>query len=70
MHSEMVSKTLKVDSAGFCFLIKNKRSGELKVICMGESTSLSVRSRPEIDQKIVSRFLKHDVSERNKPKEI
>lgn len=56
IHSSVVTGLEKVESAGF-FFIKMEREETRKIICMGESTSLSIGSRPHIDQEILERFL-------------
>lgn len=45
----------KVESAGF-FLLR-KAAGGTTVICSGESDSLSIASRPEIDQRLIAKYL-------------
>lgn len=57
IHADMVCEKVKVDSAGFFLIWKNKGNQEIKVVCMGESTSLSVSSRPEMDQKLILDYL-------------
>lgn len=57
IHSEMVNQVIGVESAGFFFILYDQKIQTQKVICMGESTSLSICSRPETDQKIIASFL-------------
>jgi hypothetical protein len=57
IHADMVSEQDNVDSAGFFLIRKDKGSQQLKVVCMGESTSLSVASRPEMDQQLILNYL-------------
>lgn len=57
IHSDMVCANGNVESAGFFLIRKDKATEKFKVICIGESTSLSVSSRPEIDQKLISNYL-------------
>lgn len=56
IHADVAgANTQKVDSAGF-FLIWKSHSGT-RIICSGESDSLSIASRPEIDQQLISKYL-------------
>lgn len=56
IHSDVAgSNHHRVESAGF-FQIWNSPKGPI-VICSGESDSLSVSSRPEIDQVLISKCL-------------
>lgn len=57
IHADMVCANGNVESAGFFLIRKDEVSESLKVICIGESTSLSISSRPEIDQKLIASYL-------------
>lgn len=57
IHAEVVRNIDGLDGAGFFIIIKDKQVSRLNVVCSGESTSLSVKSRPEIDQVIIADFL-------------
>lgn len=57
IHKDIVGANGNVESAGFFLLRKDEATAQLKVICIGESTSLSISSRPEIDQKLISNYL-------------
>lgn len=57
IHSDLVNQAMGVESAGFFVISGNQKQQTLKIICMGESTSLTISSRPETDQKIISSFL-------------
>ena len=61
IHSDVAScNSGRVESAGF-FVIWHAAAGST-VICSGESDSLSVGSRPEIDQKLITAYLELNVS--------
>lgn len=56
VHADVAAGNIKrVDSAGF-FLIRKTAEG-LRVICSGESDSLSISSKPETDQKLIASYL-------------
>lgn len=56
VHADVAgANSSKVDSAGF-FLIWSAPDGP-KVICSGESDSLCIVSRPEVDQKLIAKYL-------------
>ena len=57
IHSDMARSKGKVESAGFFFILKDETTKQHEVICIGESDSLSICSRPEIDQKVISKYL-------------
>ena len=57
IHANMLSEQAKVDSAGFFLIRKDRKSQQVKVVCTGESTSLSVSSRPEMDEQIILDYL-------------
>jgi len=57
IHASVADAYLgKVKSAGFFLVAKNNLN--MEVICFGESTSLKIKSRPQIDAAIILRFLK------------
>lgn len=58
IHAEVVNNTGDLEGAGFFVIMRDAQTQKTKVICLGESTSLAVSSRPEIDQKIIGDFLK------------
>lgn len=56
IHADVAGKNhTRVQSAGF-FLIWDSPKG-LQVICSGESDSLAITSRPEIDQQLITKYL-------------
>ena len=55
IHAEVAGKQKEVDSAGFFVVVKEK--GRKRVICIGESTSLSISSKPETDQQLIANYL-------------
>jgi len=56
IHAEVAGEKRKsVESAGFVYL--EYTEGNLEVICMGESTSLKVASRGEIDASLIYNLL-------------
>ncbi|WP_157262942.1 hypothetical protein [Pedobacter steynii] len=55
IHAEVAGKQNEVDSAGFFVVVKEK--GRKRVICIGESTSLSISSIPETDQRLIANYL-------------
>jgi len=57
IHSDIAGTKGNVESAGFFLIRKDEVTEMLRVICIGESTSLSISSRPEIDQKLISNYL-------------
>lgn len=57
LHADMVSAAGEVESAGFFLLRKNKADKSLSVICIGESSSLSVPSRPDLDKQLIETYL-------------
>lgn len=57
MHADIVCTNGNVESAGFFLIRKDESTENMKVICIGESTSLSISSRPEIDQKLIAKYL-------------
>lgn len=57
-HTDVIGKIAGIESAGYFIISKNKEGEELRVTCLGDSLSLAVGSRPEIDQKIIAGFLK------------
>jgi hypothetical protein len=56
-HAHVADKIGTVESAGFFLIIYNKKKQPINIICMGESTSLHINSRPQIDAKIIRDFL-------------
>lgn len=57
LHADMVSAAGKVESAGFFVLHISKVNHSVKVICFGESSSLLISSRLDLDQQIISNYL-------------
>jgi len=57
IHKDMAGTNENVESAGFFLIRRDEATEQLTVICIGESTSLSIRSRPEIDQQLISNYL-------------
>ncbi|RQO74850.1 hypothetical protein DBR43_05575 [Pedobacter sp. KBW06] len=55
IHAEVAGKDNEVESAGFFVVVKEK--GRKRVICIGESTSLSISSKPETDQQLIANYL-------------
>ncbi|WGQ11647.1 hypothetical protein QG516_08275 [Pedobacter gandavensis] len=55
VHAEVAGQDNLVDSAGFFVIVKDKKGK--RVVCIGESTSLSIASKPERDQKLIARYL-------------
>ena len=56
VHADVAGNhTEQVESAGFFLLLVTPEGA--RVICSGESDSLSVSSRPEIDQQLISIYL-------------
>ncbi len=45
-------------SAGFCSYVFNETTCELDVTCWGESISLGIKSKPDIDSHLIKRLLK------------
>ncbi|MBB6500988.1 hypothetical protein [Pedobacter cryoconitis] len=62
LHADMVNCSQEVESAGFFAIFLDQEKKIQRLTCMGESTSLLVSSRPEIDQKIISSFLGLELS--------
>jgi len=57
IHAEVINENLKVDSAGFFFLLGTVQEG-FKVICTGYSSSLGdIPSRPEVDSRLIAEYL-------------
>ena len=54
-HADMITDNTKVCSAGFVTLWK--RLDGIKIICNGESTSLSISSRPVLDEILIAKHL-------------
>lgn len=57
IHSDMAGGNKNIESAGFFLIRKDAETNRLKVICLGESTSLDISSRPEVDQQLISNYL-------------
>ncbi|WP_316748772.1 hypothetical protein [Pedobacter gandavensis] len=57
IHAEVVRNIEGLDGAGFFIIRKDHQVSKLNVVCLGESTSLCIKSRPEIDQVIIADFL-------------
>lgn len=57
IHADVAYEGAKVESAGFFTILKDRENQEIKVRCMGESTSLSVKSRPGIDEILIAKYL-------------
>ncbi|MBB2149045.1 hypothetical protein [Pedobacter gandavensis] len=55
IHAEVAGKDNEVESAGFFVIVKNKKGK--RVVCIGESSSLDIASKPERDQKLISEYL-------------
>ncbi|WP_316839991.1 hypothetical protein [Pedobacter gandavensis] len=55
IHAEVAGKQNEVESAGFFVIIKDKKGK--RVVCIGESSSLSIASKPERDQKLIASYL-------------
>ncbi|MGJ1445545.1 hypothetical protein ACR79S_02250 [Sphingobacterium spiritivorum] len=60
-HAEMASRGAKIESAGF-FIIFEDRDKQLKVRCMGESTSLKIKSHPQRDEILIAAYLGLDIT--------
>lgn len=69
IHADMVCSGAEVESAGFFVILNDTKRQQLKVKCMGESTSLSIKSRPEIDEILISKYLGLDIG-RQKDKTV
>lgn len=54
-HASMANGT-RVESAGF-FMILQDKEGQLRVKCLGESTSLGLKSHPERDEMLITKYL-------------
>lgn len=57
LHADMVDKGTTIDSAGTFILIRDDKDQNIKVKCMGESTSLSVKSHPSTDEILIANYL-------------
>lgn len=55
LHADIVSENTRIDSAGFVTFWEN--IGGVKIICSGESTSLSISSRPGVDEILIAKYL-------------
>lgn len=55
IHAEVAGIHQEVESAGFFVILKDKKGK--RVVCIGESSSLSIASKPEIDQKLIAQYL-------------
>jgi hypothetical protein len=55
-HRDMVNPNDKVISAGFVKFYVNE-SGNVDISCYGESVSLDVKSRGDIDTKLMERYI-------------
>jgi len=56
IHAEVAGENKKrVEAAGFVYL--EYSSNKLEVICMGESSSLKIASRGEIDASLIQQLL-------------
>lgn len=55
IHAEVAGKDNEVESAGFFVIVKDKKGK--RVVCIGESSSLSIASKPERDQQLIARYL-------------
>ncbi|MGJ1265549.1 helix-turn-helix transcriptional regulator [Sphingobacterium spiritivorum] len=64
-HADMAYKGAQVESAGFFMILQNKE-GEWKVKCLGESTSLGIKSHPERDEMLISTYLGLETKIENK----
>ncbi|SUJ06321.1 DNA-binding transcriptional regulator AraC [Sphingobacterium spiritivorum] len=56
VHADMAYKGANIESAGFFILLYDKDQ-QLKVKCMGESTSLGIKSHPERDELLIAKYL-------------
>ncbi|QQT24256.1 helix-turn-helix transcriptional regulator [Sphingobacterium spiritivorum] len=65
MHSDMVHNGAKIESAGFFIIVQDSKAQQLKVKCMGESTSLSIKSHPEKDEIIIAQYLGLDTGKQD-----
>jgi|GEM_PF-2976221 len=65
IHADVAYEGAKIESAGFFTLLKDHKNQEIKVKCMGESTSLSVKSRPGIDEALITNYLGLDAVQQN-----
>ncbi|MES2427560.1 MAG: hypothetical protein V4560_11335 [Bacteroidota bacterium] len=57
IHADVVSKVTDVESAGFFIITNGDKDKKINVMCLGESVSLAINSRPEIDEEIIKEFL-------------
>lgn len=60
IHANVVGPNHNIDSAGFFLIIKEKTGP--RVLCMGESSSLSISSNPDIDQDLIANYLELEES--------
>lgn len=58
IHADIADKDLDIESAGFFVIVRDGKRRIWKVMCMGQSTSLGIHSRPVLDQKIIKTFLR------------
>lgn len=65
IHADLAYQGAKVESAGFFTILKDSKSQQLKVKCMGESTSLSIKSRPKLDEVLITKYLGLDAGKRS-----
>ncbi|MGJ1195391.1 helix-turn-helix transcriptional regulator [Sphingobacterium spiritivorum] len=56
VHADMAYNGAHIESAGFFILLQDSDQ-KLKVKCMGESTSLGVKSHPERDELLIAKYL-------------
>ncbi|EFK59246.1 helix-turn-helix transcriptional regulator [Sphingobacterium spiritivorum] len=64
-HASMANNGTRVESAGF-FMILQDKEGQLRVKCLGESTSLRLKSHPERDEMLITKYLGLDPLTENK----
>lgn len=55
LHADVVSGNTRIESAGFVTFWENIDG--VKIICSGESTSLSISSRPGLDEVLIAKYL-------------
>lgn len=55
LHADIIFENTRIDSAGFVTIWEYE--GSIKVFCSGESTSLSISCRPEIDELLIIQYL-------------
>ena len=56
MHADMAYPGAKIESAGF-FIIFEKQDKQFGIKCMGESTSLAIKSHPQRDEFLIASYL-------------